>query len=120
MIGKVVGRQARLDIPFLLPDNRRIEIEFVVDTGFDGFLVLSSEAVTALNLPFYQRIEAILADGVAVDHPVYHATILWEGEVRTVTVLAMGQRPLLGTALMNAQELVIQFAEGGLVTLEKI
>lgn len=52
--------------------------------------------------------------------PVYHATILWNGKERTVQVLAAGERPLIGTALLDGYELVIQCMEGGLVTVEEL
>lgn len=51
---------------------------------------------------------------------VYGATILWHGEEREVRVLATGKRPLLGTALLEGSELVAQFAETGLVTVEPL
>ncbi|WP_293080709.1 hypothetical protein [Okeania sp. SIO3B5] len=44
--------------------------------------------------------------------------ILWNGEERTVRVVGTGRRPLLGTAMLEEAELVIQFTEGGLVTIE--
>ncbi|NEO54980.1 MAG: hypothetical protein F6K54_19000 [Okeania sp. SIO3B5] len=46
------------------------------------------------------------------------AMILWNGEERTVRVVGTGRRPLLGTAMLEEAELVIQFTEGGLVTIE--
>jgi predicted aspartyl protease len=39
---------------------------------------------------------------------------------REVLVIATGRRPLLGTALLDEQELVIQFTEGGLVTIDEL
>ena len=49
---------------------------------------------------------------------VYAATIVWNGVERQVPVLALGRRPLLGTALLENCELLIQFVEGGLVTVD--
>ena len=45
MNGKVYGRQPRIEVPLILPDQRHIAIEFVIDTGFDGFLMLPSNAI---------------------------------------------------------------------------
>lgn len=120
MNGYVVGRQPRILVTFILPNQPRLEIEFVVDTGFDGFLMLPPEAVAALGLPVFQRIEANLADGTNRRATLHLTTILWEGEEREVQVLALGTRPLLGTLLMDAHELVVQFAENGLVTVEAL
>ncbi|WP_242054723.1 hypothetical protein [Nostoc sp. FACHB-190] len=61
-----------------------------------------------------------MADNTEVLLPIYEATVLWNGEEREVLVIAIGRRPLLGTALLDDQELVIQFTEGGLVTIDEL
>jgi clan AA aspartic protease len=63
---------------------------------------------------------ANLADNSRVMLPVHKAIILWNGEERETRVLATGRRPLVGTALLDEYELVIQFTEGGLVTIDKL
>jgi predicted aspartyl protease len=63
---------------------------------------------------------ANLADNSEVLLPVHAASVLWDGEARDILVIATGRRPLLGTALLDGQELVIQFTEGGLVTIEDL
>ena len=95
-------------------------IEFVVDTGFTDHLCLPPEAVNLLRLPFLYNLSANLADNSSVSLAVHQATIFWDGVEREVRVLATGRRPLIGTALLNEQELVIQFTEGGLVTIEEL
>jgi len=49
---------------------------------------------------------------------VHTATIIWQGQERDVRVFATGRRPLFGTALLDSKELVIQFADNGLVTID--
>ncbi len=61
-----------------------------------------------------------LADNSSVFLAVHQATIFWHGMEQDVRVLATGRRPLIGTALLNEQERVIQFTEGGLVTIEEL
>ncbi len=74
-----------------------------------------------MQLPFLYRAKAGLADGTDVFIPVHVATILWNDIIeRKVRVLAAGRRPLLGTALLDDQELCIQFRENGKVTLETL
>jgi predicted aspartyl protease len=48
------------------------------------------------------------------------ATILWDNVEKAVFVLASGNKPLLGTAMMKGYHLGIDFEESGLVSLEKI
>jgi predicted aspartyl protease len=73
-----------------------------------------------LRLPFLYDISVNLANNSEVTVAVHEAIILWDGEERAVRTFATGRRPLIGTALLNEQELVIQFTEGGLVTLNEL
>lgn len=92
----------------------------MIDTGFTDYLCLPLETVILLNLPFQYAMSANLADNSEVILPVHEAIILWNGEEREVRVLATGRRPLLGTALLDEHELIIQFTQGGLVTIDKL
>lgn len=118
--GIVTNRYAIVSLTFLLVNGATFPIEFVIDTGFTDHLCLPPEAVNLLRLPFLYNLPANLADNSSVFLPVHQATILWDGVERDVRVLATGRRPLIGTALLNEQELVIQFTEGGLVTIDEL
>jgi clan AA aspartic protease len=72
------------------------------------------------GLPFLYDMPVNLADNSEVLVAVHEAIILWDGEEREVRVFATGRRPLIGTALLDEQELVIQFTEGGLVTIDEL
>lgn len=111
---------ALLPVTFRLPGRPDLTLEFVVDTGFAGFLTLPPAAIAALGLPFLFDTAANRADDSEVQLPVHEATIHWEGEEQTVRVLATGRRPLLGMALLNGNELVVQCADGGLVTVSSL
>lgn len=111
--GKVVDLQALAGVPFRLPDGQVLEIELVIDTGFAGALTLPTLAVNALGLPFLQEMEANLADDASIHVDVHLASIIWHSEEREVAVLAMGQRPLLGTALLDGFHLGADFTHEG-------
>ena len=118
--GIVVGLRALVGVTFRLPNQPDIVIECVVDTGFEGALALPAHAVAALGLPFYQGIFANLADNSDVSVDAYRATIVWKEQELDVAVLAMGRRPLVGTALLAGNELVAQFVDNGLVTVDDV
>ena len=118
--GHVVQRHALLPVIFRLPNQRDIAIEFVVDTCFSGALTLPLAAVQAMQLTYEEDILANVATDEEVQTPVYAATILWDGIERDVRVLAIGKRPLLGTALLDSHELLVQFADNGLVTVDTL
>ena len=118
--GTVADGHAIITIPFRIPNRADFPIEFVVDTGFTDELCLPPEAVSLLNLPFKHDMRVNLADNSSVVLPVHKAIILWNGEEREARVFATGRRPLVGTALLDEHELVIQFTEGGLVTIDDL
>jgi clan AA aspartic protease len=118
--GSVTDGQATVVLTFLLSNGLRVPIEFVIDTGFTGELCLPPEAVSLMGLVFRHDTQANLADNSEVLLALHEATVLWDGMEREVLVIATGRRPLLGTALLDAQELVIQFMDGGLVTIDDL
>lgn len=118
--GNVVGLQARICLILRPPESSDIEIECVVDTGFEGFLTLPPAAIAQLRLPYVARIDANLADNSNVAADVYLTTILWNGTERDVAVLGMGHRPLIGTRLLEDYHLSIDFYDGGTVLVDDI
>jgi clan AA aspartic protease len=119
--GTVIGFQAQIGVLFCLPGRSQIlEIQCVVDTGFEGFLTLPPAAVSQLQLPYLTNLNANLADNSSVQTDVYLATIVWNGIETNVAVLAMGRRPLIGTALLRDYHLGIDFCDGGTVIVDGI
>lgn len=116
--GRVVGLQIRADVIFRLPNRPDMAIEFVIDTGFEGALTLPPAAIAALGLPLLTDIRAKLADRSRRKVNAHLATVLWDGVERNVAVLAMGDRPLLGTALLDGKRLCADFINGGDVRIE--
>jgi clan AA aspartic protease len=118
--GIVVDQHALVTVMFRTRDGGDVPIEFVIDTGFTDEICLPPETVAALGLRFQYAIEVSLADASEVSLPVHDATIVWNREEHRVRVLATGIRPLMGTALLEDYEVVMQFVEGGVVTIDKL
>lgn len=118
--GTVVGLQAQMSVLVRLEDKSDIEIEFVIDTGFEGFLTLPPDLVAKLSLPYIAKIQANLADNSKTTTNAHAIKIVWNGTEREVIVLAMGRRPLLGTGLLVDYHLSIDFYEGGTVLVDEI
>ena len=118
--GIVKGSHANVNVTFLLSDNSRIPIEYVVDTGFAGFLTLPLAAAKQMQLMSRFDMRANLADDSDIEIPVYRATIVWNGQLRDVRVLPMGKRPLLGMALLEGNEINMKCIEQGAVTITEL
>ncbi|MDJ1177872.1 clan AA aspartic protease [Roseofilum sp. BLCC_M91] len=112
--------KATLAVIFRLPEQPDFSINFVVDTGFNDYLTLPPQAVSAMNLPLYSSTTARLADGSETLLSIHLATIFWDSEEKLVPIIASGYKPLLGTALMEGYHLEIDFENNGLVVLEKL
>jgi clan AA aspartic protease len=118
--GQVVAHHVLINVPLRIPHQPEMAVEFVVDTGFTGFLTLPPAMVPALNLSFLRRVPANLADGSTIFLSVYSVTIVWDGAPRDVEVLATGRQPLLGTLLLDGYKLTADFEDGGTVTIDPL
>jgi clan AA aspartic protease len=116
--GHVFGQQARVNLAFRAPGQPEFQIEYVVDTGFEGALTLSRGAVLALGLPYLTDLTANLADNTSIRTDVHVGTIVWDGAELEVAVLVLEGRPLIGTALLDGHHLEIDFFDGGAVRIE--
>jgi predicted aspartyl protease len=73
--GTVVEPQARVSIILYALDHTGVEIECVVDTGFEGFLTLPTATVLDLGLPYIAPIDANLADNSRITANVHQGTM---------------------------------------------
>lgn len=120
ILGKVVDDRVISPVNFCLGETTDLTIDFVVDTGFNAYLTLPSQAVAAMKLPMESTVMARLADGSQYNIPIHLAKIRWDGQEQFVTVLATGNKPLLGTALLQGFRLIVEFANDGIVKIEKM
>ena len=94
--------------------------EFLIDTGFDGGILLSSLAAEEMALEPVDIRQVELADGTEKTVPVSVAEIDWYGEKKEIDVLIGGTNaePLIGTGLIQDSKLLVDFPKR-VVQLEK-
>jgi clan AA aspartic protease len=118
IVGKVnEKRDAVVSIIVNGQADQRIEVEAVIDTGYNGFLILPATIVQSLNLTYLARTQSMLANGKMEDFDVYAASILWDHQERLIEVDVTGAESLVGTALLDGYDLCIQFQPEGTVTI---
>ena len=122
MITGVVNanREAIIRLVVTGPSGQQQDTEAIIDTGFTGFLTLPPARVTALRLPWLSRQPGILADGSVDIFDVYVATVMWDGQPRTVEVEAADTEPLVGMSLLDRHSLRIDVLRGGVVTVSAL
>jgi clan AA aspartic protease len=118
--GRVVQQEAHVSLSFVQPDGTDQVVEFVIDTGFTGMLLLPAERVSDLHLARVRFVAIRLADDQIVEVDVYSAQVRWGSSVLDVEVLAAGSRALLGTGLLDGHELRIVFMDGGRVSIRPV
>ncbi len=95
---------------FLTLDIGQGPLDFLVDTGFAGTLVIGEELFDSTNAEWVGESEADLAAGQTQLFDLYEIEFLWLGQpTRTTAFVGPGKECLLGTALLNPHELQIHY-----------
>jgi clan AA aspartic protease len=113
-------REAIVQLVVLGENKKNKGIKAVIDTGYTGFLTLPSATITTLGLTWYMQQEGILGDGSLCMFNVYEASVIWDGEVRSIEINESEADPLIGMGLLEGYELKIQGIPGGLVTISAL
>jgi len=116
-----VNSQLEPVVPVVIrgPQNE-VEIDAIVDTGFNGALTLPPDVIAALGLRLKSRGRGVLADGSESFFDVYEALVLWSGRVLSISVGSADAAPLLGMSLLYGHDLAIQVIESGAVEIHEI
>jgi predicted aspartyl protease len=95
MITGVVSpyREVLVRVTMRSPGGQEQEIEAVIDTSFDGSLMLPLAYIVSLGLPWHRRGRALLADGTESLFDIYEATVVWDGTPRRIAVDAVDTDP---------------------------
>jgi clan AA aspartic protease len=102
------------------PEDRVLEIDALIDTGFSGFLSLPPDMIASLGLLPHGEMVGTLADGTKGLFPIYRAIISWHGQPRSTFVSAVESHPLLGMGVLHGCELAMQIVEGGEVAIHNL
>ena len=117
----VVNQGCEAMLPIVVGNkSQRQLVDAVIDTGFSGFLTLPLSITIALNLIWKGRDVATLGDGTSCIFDVYIATVIWDGQYRTIDINASETVPLIGMRLLRGYDLRIQTIEGGTVTIKAL
>ncbi len=121
MMGNVNSRrEAIIQFAVMGRDNQRQGIKAVIDTGYTGFLTLPSGIITTLGLTWFMQEEGILGDGSICMFNVFEASVIWDGQVKSIEINESETDPLVGMGLLEGYELSIQGFAGGLVTIKSL
>lgn len=98
-------------------EETSLDVEAVIDTGFDGELTLPSGMIRRLGYPHVGSAGGTLAGGSEVQFDYHEGRILWHGVTRPVAVIAVEGQPLVGMALLRGSHLSVEALPGGEVAV---
>lgn len=101
-------REACLPIRF----DENLLLEFVIDTGFSGWMMLPRAVIHSLQLEVVGTIDCNTVNGISIEAEFVETEIEWLGEKRAVFILiSEGQDALIGTRLLDGARLTIDYLE---------
>lgn len=91
--------------------DNKISVPALIDTGFNGALMLSLPAALQIGLRLSNILPVELADGSIKKEFVFEAKVMLDGETLPVDILlTSSEESLLGTALLRDRSLTIDFS----------
>jgi clan AA aspartic protease len=112
--------EARLTLAVLDVAGQPHDCDVVIDSGFSGFLTLPPSLIASLGLVWLSRQRGQLADGSIQLFDVYAATVMWDGQPRTVEVEEVDSQSLLGMSMLRNHEVCMEVKPGGPVTISPV
>ncbi len=121
MFGRVnQQREAVLKLAIIGNRSQKIAVDAVVDTGFNGDLILPIELVLELELIPQGYQKATLGDGTISQFRVYTGTVVWDGSRKAVEVNAATSGVLIGMGLLDGYKLEVNATLNGIVTITNL
>ena len=118
--GTVFGGQAIVSLRVADSGGTVSEMDFVIDTGFVGFLVLPPAAIAKLNPTWLNTTFAKLAGNVRVEADAFEVVVAWNEEVITVEAIMLDGDPMIGMSMLRGSELRMHVEDGGLVEIDPV
>ena len=112
--------EAVAPVPLLNRNGQFQTVEFVVDTGFDGFLALPATVIQRLGLERYGSTRVTFANGQQELCNTWHCRIRWHDQPRDIVIFESRGELLLGMALLEGSQLTIQVRVDGAVVIEEL
>ena len=112
--------EAVVPVPVMGRNGQFQTFEFVLDTGFDGFLALPAELIQRLGLEPAGDFEITFANGQREVWNAWHCRILWHDQPRYIVAFESRGESLLGMALLEGSQVNIQVRIDGAVVIEEL
>lgn len=113
-------REAIVQFVVIGKNQQRKSIKAIIDTGYSGSLILTSEMIEELDLICYATQEGVLGNGSVHQFNVHEASVIWDGKVQSIEINSAEAGPLVGMGLLEGYEVRIEAVTGGDVTIQSL
>lgn len=104
-----------VSIKLVSSEDEEVESPAIVDTGYNGEVILPENKIQEMGLEFLGTIDSELANGQIVEIELFRGRLKWFDMMREVTIGAtQSDEALLGTQLLSDCELRVDFKQGKL------
>ena len=110
-------KESRITIAVLDAAGTAVPLEMAIDTGFTGFMTLTSRITRALGLGRGEDRRVRLANGQVIITPTCLAVAIWHGNPIRIPVLEIDDRPVIGMSLLWGSDLAIAVRQNGRVSI---
>jgi predicted aspartyl protease len=109
-------------IPISLPllDGGVRLSDFLLDSGFEGDLLIPAEYLAGLDAVYLGEHPFAMADSSYRRSPVYGLYVDWDGDERFTEAAVMESRPLVGIRMLLGKSVHMELTEGGGVIVEPL
>ena len=96
----------------LVHKERSLDVEFLVDTGFNGFLALPTSIVQQLGLPLATVQLGTTADGRVSYFDTVNVCVIWHDRPKFIRAQVLDE-PMLGTRFLSGHDMQARWEVGG-------
>ncbi len=121
MTGRITAnREAVIELEVVGSNQTNGKVEAVIDTGFNGYLILPGGLVNHFRLQLAGNRRVALGDGNTVVLDGYLANVLWHDQEREILVLQAEGGPLIGMSLLYGNRVTATIVNGGDVMIDPL
>jgi clan AA aspartic protease len=120
IVGAIRNLEASIPLQITGSRGKSVQIDAVVDTGFNGYPTLPRATVAALDLTFAGNRRGTLADGSVAILDVFLATVIWHESEREILISQTVGTPLAGMSLLEGSRLSMHVVEGAPIEIEEL
>ncbi len=96
----------------LVHKERILDVLFLVDSGFNGFLAVPQSVVSQLSLPLATVQRGTTADGRVSFFDTVEVCVIWDGRPKIIRAQVLDE-PLIGTRLLSGHDMQARWEVGG-------